>query len=505
MMSSKNRSVAFDTFSPPPRDLSSGWQWATVGNSAFIAPGTPANVKDRKNSDVTEFDSFRPYLTKAQRGIELNHVESNLEFNIGIMDRQNQQSQGPKLKKKSKTTRCVETQASREENTSCTKELAHSDFELLREDVNQRLRTKLMRSRYFSLNELFKQAEQKDSFEKEFSNIESHVESLPDFKAINMDEFIAICSTDKFKSKAIQTVISRGSSPQQQSILRLCETAFESLMLNKYGNYILQEAIRQSSKMASIVEVKCLTSLETLMKDEYASRVMQILAKISLNFRDQVLRWFNSGLEYSMDQLSAIFLFTSATEAIDCPQHLRLARETIFENNSKRLIGSKYFKRIVMSFVDRCDKSDLDQIFAYFNFKDKFLSLLDDKFSALLINSMIKRSHKPTMKIFIEKLRHYLPTLYETKFFKFFIFRLSRQDNPPELRGLMLDAIIGNSDSDLSYSTSSSESLYYFVHLLISLFTDDNLEVLKALSASLDDEGKLMKDLRGLKRLITNY
>lgn len=492
-------SVAFDIFAPLRTRTTSGQEKGLGDKSALLAHGFLDEVNGSFINNRRQ-TIRRPYLTEVKGYVESNHKEENLAFNICLLPKDfSKHRPENKPLQRSESSRESTSKASQDNMTS--PQYTHIEFEGLKNDLNQRLRLKLMRSRYFSLNELYKQTEQKEAFDKEFEGTEKLVAALPDLTKLSPQQFVDLCSSDKYLSKAVQTALIQTTTVQSKTIIRLCECSVDSLMSNKYGNYILQDAVRLSSKMAATVERISLANFQSLMLNEYASRVMQVLARVSFYFRDYVLRWFLSGLEDSVEQLSAVFLFTSAIESVDCSEHLRLAMQAIFGTNFKRLASSKYFKRIVMSFVEKCGMEDLDNVFTYFNFRKKFLSLLDDKFGALLINSMIRREHKETIDILLHKLRFFLPSLYETKFFKFFLFRLVKYENGATVKEAMFEALTTMSDQSFQQSTSARESLYFYVHLLISLMPQDRTDLLVRMAAQLEDKDGLLDLLRTIRNI----
>ena len=468
------------------------------GRSALFARNSyPIDSPDEE----TQY-SFRPYLTEVRERIESNHNTSNVEFTISPKVRDYLKKHQEKSFKNSRQTQEYSSQVSEEHQPS--EEEKKRLFEESRLKLDQRIRVKLLRSRYFSINDLYKQAEQKEAFDKEFEEIDYYVQSLPDLSTLSRESFVELCCTDKYQSKALQVSLCRGDSSQKKALLKLCESSIDDLIQNKYGNYILQEAIRQSSKMAAAIEFRSVFNLTNLMKDEYASRVMQVLNSVSQTFRLSVMRWFSVGLESTIDKLSAIFLLTSAIEAMESPEELNLVRGILFSKSSKRLSNCKYFKRIIMSFVDRCSPSDLDFVFTYFSFEKRLLSLLDDKFGALLINSMIKRNHPATIQVFLWMLKNYLPSLYETKFFKFLLFRLVKTESTGDVLQMMLDAVLEISDQLLVNATASTDSYYFFVHLVISLLAPDMHPLLLQLDQHLEDKEKLLSIIRQLRKPISD-
>jgi hypothetical protein len=481
MMASKSPAVVFDTYSPLQLQQYFPPAWTCLGSEGKAA--LPARKSVPIPAHVTGFKPTKPYLVDASAIAEQNHHSQNLEFNfsLSVFDYSKRHLKRKMMNKISPISGSETLKADRS-----TTDLSESlkAFEDLKVDTVQGIRSKLMRSRYFSINELYKQVEQKETFEQELEEMKQHSKQLPDFETIDLSQFVMLCTNNKYQSRAVQTLIEAGTPEQKRQLYLFCEQSVDQLLTNKYGNYILQQAVRSSGRIAEVLELKCLRALSALVKNEYASRVMQALSEVSDSFRLAVLNWFTVGLETSIETLSAVFLFTSSIQFSRSREELELIKSTLFSKSAKKISGCKYFKRIMMSFVEICDTADLDLVFDTFKCDKKFLTLLDDKFGALLVFSMIGRHHEHSVRILLSNLKDHLLSLYETKYFKFLLFRLVKADSLHLIKSRMLQALANSSSQTISNATSCVPSCYFLAYLVISLLSPDSFGLLTKLSGA---------------------
>lgn len=495
MIPSHRKAVAFDDAKGGSHLLTAlGSQTWEAGPRTWLSQTSEVPPKEK----ITSTQIGRPitkkeYLSRISGRIDSNHSGTNIEFKISMTTPFQGRSPEARAKQASHAS------FGRVAQPSHLSQEESSKFEDLRHFVMQEVRKRLKKSRFFSINEMFKQIETRQAFEAELEEMKELSKDMPDFSAVTTTMFVHICTVNKYKSKAVQTLLESGPPAQQRRIAQLCSVAWRDLLVDKYGNYILQQCCLTFMEYRYFLEAKCATHLSELVVNEYASRVMQVMVKLSQHFRQTILDWLASKIVENIECLPAVFLLTAAIQAVESHEELALVRSKIFSQQALAIKDSKYFKRIMMSFIDKCQPSDLDQIFLYFEFQDNFWNLLDERFGSLMLCSMAMRDHDLSIKILLGLIAGNLVHLLRAKYFKVFIFRVAKDASSRTVRRRILQALVNCSPDTLCEVTQRLEACYFLIFAVAQLIEPVHFNVLIRLSFELSQPQNLANFLISLK------
>lgn len=376
------------------------------------------------------------------------------------------------------------------------------DSEVL--EIVKRIRTKLFTFKHLNITDICRKMEYKESAKVNIDLISQVLKDLPQIEDLEDSAFVDLCITNKITSKAIQTLLAQGDKATQATILAHCETSLDFLLHSKYGNFILQEAVRCCPSFAANLERKITPILGSLVSLDGPSRVMQVLVIYRPQFRLSVLRWFLSQLEILQESVPLVFLLSSAIQATNhCKQEMKLLRGVLFSPKSNNLRKFKFFKPLIASFIDKCTSRDLDKVFRFFNIGPQFDLLLNDRFGALVLDSLLIRGHEETISLMLTRLAQFLPTLITAKYFKALIHRLAYSQTSEDLKRSMLKELARGSPSGLKEVTSSPEKCYFITYIVSSLLTSEHRGLLLRLKNELDQPRLLRKTLRSLTTHLT--
>jgi len=414
-------------------------------------------------------------FSQMTESIELNHNHSNLKFwkqrdahestyyrNENLLGDREDHNRGEKLEI---------LQVNEMNKSDCTLQASNLQGDEVRNSIIELLRSKLLKSRFFSINELHKMKNVRMDNEIAFSpqGMERISTSL---KKMTSPQFLSLCTGEKHASKSIQNFIEASDCDRIQHVFSLIIQTTPDLIMNPLGNYVLQVAAQRSEAVASNLEEYCKHNLEYLCSNEYASRVMQSLVEISSNFRRTVLEWACLNLGLLLETLPSVFLLTAALMASRHPAELASVRETLLSSNAKQYSHHRYFKRILMSFIDKCSFDDIALVCNTYRINRDFYGYLNDKFGAFILIAVIRRGFKPTTDILLNAIKEDMIGLYHTKFFKFVFYRLAKESY---LRRPILEAILGMGNDNMRAATDSKASCLFFCYLVVSVATEDLL------------------------------
>ena len=89
---------------------------------------------------------------------------------------------------------------------------------------------------------------------------------------------------------------------------------------------------------------------------------MQVLVVLSRDFRLFSLEFFRNHIDLCRDNLSAVFLLATAIKESDSPEEFSFMRETV-RNHLHELMQQKYLKRVLVCYIEKADKAELDFIY----------------------------------------------------------------------------------------------------------------------------------------------
>jgi hypothetical protein len=419
---------------------------------------------------------------------ESNHTFANLVFKRSKYSVCNNINQRPTASGSSQPNQPSEDRMATNQNF---------DYEVL--DIVKRIRTKLFTFKHLNITDICRKMEYRESAKVNMDLISQVLESLPKIDDLEEPAFVDLCITNKITSKAIQTLLAQGDAATQATILTHCETSLDFLLHSKYGNFILQEATRCCPSFAADLERKLTPVLGSLVSLDGPSRVMQVLVLYRPQFRLSVLRWFLSQLETLQESVPLVFLLSSAIQATNhSKQEMKLLRGILFSPKSNNLRKFKFFKPLIASFIDKCTGRDLDKVFRFFNIGPQFDLLLNDRFGALVLDSLLIRGHEETISLMLTRLAGSLPSLITAKYFKALIHRLAYSQTSEDLKRSMLKELARGNPNGLKEVTSSTEKCYFITYIVSSLLTSEHQALLRRLKSELDQPRLLRKTLRSL-------
>lgn len=404
----------------------------------------------------------KAYLQEVSPMVDENHHQSNLFFKTS--------NESPNLPPQHliPTPRAIELISSQVSKALQEEEEVNSlKFNHLKEKLIQKIRYHLKSSRTFSINELYKQIESREDFEVQLEQMKGLVNQLPNLDLIDRKAFLYLCTADKVTSKAIQTLIETGTEAQKKRILQFSVLSWSELLFDKYGNYILKQGVQSDKGFQDFVEAKMINTLPNLIPIEYSSRVMQMMVKTCPKLRLKSIEWLSENIHNLIENLPSVFLFASAVQCVEGPSELLPVRSLILSKRGRSIKHHKYFRRIMMSYAEKCILMDLDLLFDFFELQTDFWSLLDEKFGAHFLSAMVIRSHENTIAKMVDQLRWDLLRTLKAKYFKIFLFKLSQVKATAPIRKMILNTIGEHDPKRLKELVTQVEVAYFLVYVVL--------------------------------------
>lgn len=266
----------------------------------------------------------------------------------------------------------------------------------------------------------------RQSFLPSNSNMSLEINQIVDNQE-KINFFLKQCAAGKLESIAAQEYLVSLPPSELAQYSQAMEVHLESLITDKYANYVLQKTALLDDSFRSNLENFCKHNFPWLLPNEYASRVMQVLAEHSDHFRHFCLTHFRSHSVILQSEISAAFLAATAIRFSKSQTEIGFFGEMIELMPS--LIKNKYFKRIIVSYIEKCDTVELCRTFARLKISGRVRHKLDDKYFTYIILMFVQRGCPLMLAELKEAVQREPLRILRTKHFGFLVTKLiERQD-----------------------------------------------------------------------------
>ena len=114
---------------------------------------------------------------------------------------------------------------------------------------------------------------------------------------------------------------------------------------------------------------------------------------------------------------------------------------------------SKQMKRVLVSFLDSCQDSDLERFYLILGLQSNIADKLGDKYMVYILLKFLSRGFHPAERDLIIALKTQLPAMVRSKNFKFMLDKLNQTDRSP-IKTTIKEIVFGQLSSPTSHRTS---------------------------------------------------
>lgn len=442
-----------------------------------------------------EFRKFLPkvYFHKMGKRIELNHKPTNLYINRSgkkpvLMADFVPSIAGHRLQI---TFERSEGKHRYQISSSPTRESIYLGFKTLKTSLLKDLRSRLVKSSRFSIHDIEEITERKAAQLKIPSEELMQQIYKTDFDSLSGEQFLKLCTEDKELSAALQSYIAYSSLEDIGPALEAVKRHLTLIMVDKYGNFVVQHAIRRSSEIAELVCKKCSNSLFSLSQNKFTARVIYTLAEVSQEFRGLIFTWYTDQIEPMVNDMPSTTTLVSALSHSEVSSEFGSLRKILIQPDSSKLLQYKNFRRLVAGFFEKCDKMDLDLVFRSLRIKKKLIYLLDDSSGALIFITLTQREHRPTERLLVSEIYNNIYMLLRTKYFKLLFFKVVESQCNWTLVRQMHSALMSIDRYFLSSVLDCKAAEYFYCALLAITIEPCQHELLRSLASSLNHPDQL--------------
>lgn len=237
--------------------------------------------------------------------------------------------------------------------------------------------------------------------------------------------------SERYASIQLQKISLECSSECLAKLSQFVANSLSLLIVHKFGNYLVQNCITRDAPLRTYVKSFCEKNFGRLIKDQYGSRVLQVLVQLSNSFRRKLMEVFRTELGVYLKSISAVFLMNSAL-CLCKDESERDIVTAYLSSNRKRWLHVKYFKKILITYIENCSEERLEAVFHLTRMTRSIGAYLLDKYMTIVIFKLIERNHSPTKQVVLEQVKYKPIWCISLKNFSYMIELIIRRDATAE-------------------------------------------------------------------------
>ena len=466
------------------KDLMKLSNWTPFDKAAsWMLPSTKASIKVLETTEpsqggITYRRSSEEVLMLESRNSkkELNHDECNLRFNRQPEAERNQTPGAGSVWKRFGELETASTEFSDE----------HAKVIPLLNEVIEIIRIKLKGNPCFSVHDIINHNKtlyqskmprqlglnsegKKGETTLDLALYETKIHNML-LAAYSEKELIYQATSDPQTSYELQLVMQMTGKRIDDVAKNITYNFVRQLIDHQHGSYVLQQLVKLSEEVRHLAIGYCMTKFDELYDDAYASRCMQLLAVYSKQFRLFLFNWLNRNLERAVSSPPAVFLLTNCMGRSSSHEELENTKIIMLrEKISGKMFSSRYFKRMLVSFLENSRLKTVDE-FVVLNQLDKSIKLLlNDKFGALILDSIIKHGEVKVLNRLCLMLATDLHGLFRTKYFKLFFYKTAKyaKESNRVLHNLLMNSLRRATPQSVRRVLSKEDSKTFLIFLLL--------------------------------------
>lgn len=303
-------------------------------------------------------------------------------------------------------------------------------------------------------------------------------QSFPDFKSIepiiNIDQLSAFdLATELVQSPDLSIKMQRfveTCNPDDLSkIVVLLKSNIYKLCVIKQGSYLIQKVMDRLDSFREEMINFSMENFEFMSTKDFSCRILRVLLRGSESYRAFVTRRIQNNLEFCLSNFSSIFL---VTESIKMSQNMKEFDFLVkaLNSNPQVMISNRYFKRILVTFVEYCSRSQLKVIVENLAIRKNFRRYMNDKFGSHIFLILMQRGLPSSFEVLIEQLINYPEQVMRTKYYGQTMLRAVETANENVKKQLQLICLDAAYKRQASYKPETIEKDYFAIfHLFCTL------------------------------------
>ena len=207
-----------------------------------------------------------------------------------------------------------------------------------------------------------------------------------------------------------------------------CLKNVPALVVSNLGNYVIQKMLSRSLQLLEAVVTYCIENFWQLLRNEFASRVMQLLVSLSDSFRTSVFDNFKQDHDAFFGSVAGVFLASVAIKSAKSDEEYIFTIDLLCKFPAQ-LAACRYSCRVLVSVVEVCSEDTLDRLVGKLQLEQGVERYLGDKFASYMMVGLLLRNSPLAVNSLLKAINSNIRRLFECKCWKLFAVRLLKRNN----------------------------------------------------------------------------
>ena len=239
---------------------------------------------------------------------------------------------------------------------------------------------------------------------------------------VAFDKMLSEAESSTETSESIQHFVEVCASSDLLLIADLVRPRIPTIIYSKFGSYLIQMLMKRSVEFLKQLETYVLQHVLQISCKDFSSRVLRLMIRLNDKVRKFVLDKFKSNFELCLQKFSAIFVLTETIRLTKDQNEYEFIL-TMLKNDPQRMLSNRYFKRILVAYLESCDPSKMNQVAHIMNLERSLVRFLRDKFGTFILIVLQNRQCAYMYRTFISHLKDDFDKVSQTNFFFMFMVK----------------------------------------------------------------------------------
>lgn len=251
--------------------------------------------------------------------------------------------------------------------------------------------------------------------------------------------------SSKDKAIGLQVGLESFSPGAMQMMVDYCTARLPSLLSHPGGSYVLQRLLHldPTQRMAKSILEYTLRHMKSTLGNEYSSRVIESLFSAMPECITSLMTIFKQNLPQLLNNFPTVFVFASGI--INCPDEELKDLITMNLLSSISLMKSKYFKRLIVTFVQSCSNEKMVNLSTLLHFQENLPFYFKDKYSIQVFAAFYSRGCADAVCSLENAIKEDFSTTLQHKYFMPFIEFIVVKETPKSILKALLSTLLNYS------------------------------------------------------------
>lgn len=283
----------------------------------------------------------------------------------------------------------------------------------------------------------------------------------------NAHLLILKCLKDKRLSLDLQVALDR---LYHSDILKLtsCITAkhMRLYLAIPKGMFFVTKLMEKSDDFRDFAIHYCREHFWNLVSTELTSKLVIHFIEKCQEFRAFVFNYARKAFKAVLQSFTATYVVTMAIKFAESDQEYMFILD-MCRYNLKAALQVKYFKRILVSYIEYCSRPKLGEIYFILGIEQDFYTFLKDKFLTFILLMFLKRTHEPFIQFICQRLKMEITPLSQAKYFPFFMIKVLTVNNR-DLKRLIHSALVQVTPTALMSVGRHATFFYFYCYFVLA-------------------------------------